>query len=89
MQLNVSVHIPFSPGELIDKATILEIKIEHLQDPSPLYGVLAEEPLKEKLRYCTFEYAKLSTLIASFEAHEEIKKTREELKDINRKNLGY
>ena len=85
MQLNISVNIPFAVGELIDKVTILEIKIEHFQDPHPRYGVIDEESFKKKTDYCIKEYNMLSTLIASFESNEKVKELREKIKTVNRK----
>lgn len=36
------IHIPMSPGELLDKITILEIKSERMDDPQKLANVRTE-----------------------------------------------
>lgn len=36
------IHIPMSPGELLDKITILEIKSERMSDPEKLANVRTE-----------------------------------------------
>ena len=36
------IHIPMSPGELLDKITILEIKSERMDDPEKLANVRTE-----------------------------------------------
>ncbi|KAA9130300.1 hypothetical protein F3N42_13255 [Marinihelvus fidelis] len=36
------IHIPMSPGELLDKITILEIKSERMDDPAKLANVRTE-----------------------------------------------
>jgi Family of unknown function (DUF6165) len=41
--------VPVSPGEVLDKITILEIKLEHMQDPDKLANVRTE---LEQLNTC-------------------------------------
>jgi hypothetical protein len=36
------LHVPISPGELIDKITILEIKSQRMTDPAKLHNVRTE-----------------------------------------------
>lgn len=55
--------VEISPGELIDKLTILEIKLDRISDSVKLANVRREyEPLKHKLRECFSESEKLSAL---------------------------
>ena len=42
MPLTATVSVEVSPGELIDKITILEIKLERMTDPAKLGNVRAE-----------------------------------------------
>jgi hypothetical protein len=37
-----NIHVPVSPGEVLDKITILEIKSERMSDPAKLANVRAE-----------------------------------------------
>ena len=58
------VLVEISPGELIDKLTILEIKLERISDPTKLTNVRREyEPLKEMLRQSFPETPELAALI--------------------------
>ena len=43
------INVPISPGELIDKITILEIKMERMDDPQKLSNVKNELGLLEKV----------------------------------------
>lgn len=43
------INVPISPGELIDKITILEIKIERMDDPKKVANVKTELDLLEKV----------------------------------------
>ncbi|MBN1905751.1 MAG: hypothetical protein JW927_11695 [Deltaproteobacteria bacterium] len=43
------INVPISPGELIDKVTILEIKIERMDDPKKVANVKTELDLLEKV----------------------------------------
>ena len=43
------INVPISPGELIDKITILEIKMERMDDPQKLSNVKIELDLLEKV----------------------------------------
>ncbi len=45
-----TISIPISPGELLDKLTILEIKLERIKD-------------KEKLTNISYEYDSLKTIV--------------------------
>ena len=40
--MSVEIKVPISPGELVDKITILEIKSARMQDPAKLANVRAE-----------------------------------------------
>jgi len=37
-----NIQVPISPGELLDKITILEIKAEQIKDPQKLYNIQTE-----------------------------------------------
>lgn len=65
------IHVPISPGELIDKLTILEIKSERISDPTKLANVRLE------LRLLTETWA------ASDYARTDIQAEWAELKRIN------
>jgi len=57
------VMVEISPGELIDKLTILEIKLDRIADGAKLANVRREyEPLKEKLRQSFPETGELAAL---------------------------
>lgn len=43
------INVPISPGELIDKITILEIKMERMDDPQKLSNVKIELDMLEKV----------------------------------------
>lgn len=65
------ISIPGSPGELIDKITILELKLEHIQDPNK----------RSNIRY------ELSQLNSVFDAHipnsPQVIALKSELKSVN------
>lgn len=67
----MTINIPISDGELLDKITILELKMEYIRDESKLYNV-------EK------EYFTLNSLLNTLHLSTEIQTLRNELKDINR-----
>lgn len=67
----MTINIPISDGELLDKITILELKMEYIQDESKLYNV-------EK------EYFALNSMLNALHLSTEIQTLRNELKDINR-----
>ena len=43
-----NIHVPVSPGEVLDKITILEIKSERMQDPGKLANVRIELALLQQ-----------------------------------------
>jgi hypothetical protein len=43
-----NIHVPVSPGEVLDKITILEIKSERMSDPAKLANVRAELALLQE-----------------------------------------
>lgn len=62
--MSAKVLVEISPGELIDKLTILEIKLDRIADPTKVANVRHEyEPLKEMLRKSFPETPELSALI--------------------------
>jgi type VI protein secretion system component VasK len=68
------INVPISPGELIDKITILEIKMERMDDPKKLSNVKTELDLLEKV-WQQSDYAGADI----------VKEKRVELKSINEK----
>ena len=75
MPTNIQVEI--SAGELIDKLTILEIKLERLSDPAQLANVRREhEPLRETLRQNFADTPELAALMI------ELRRTNTALWDI-------
>lgn len=54
--------VPISPGELVDKLTILELKTEYIKDPEKLNNINIEKELLEKVwqisNYCSFNIEK-------------------------------
>lgn len=68
------IHIPMSPGELLDKITILEIKSERMSDPDKLANVRRElELLNETWRRAVTEDATVRRI------HAELRGINEEL----------
>ena len=43
-----NIHVPVSPGEVLDKITILEIKSERMSDPEKVANVKVELALLQK-----------------------------------------
>ncbi len=68
------INVPISPGELIDKITILEIKMERMDDQEKLFNVKTELDLLEKV----WEQS-------AYTAAEMVSEKRAELKSINEK----
>ncbi len=44
------IHIPVSPGELLDKISIMEIKAQHIKDPLKLRNITHELSLLQEIR---------------------------------------
>lgn len=68
------IYVPISPGELIDKITILEIKMERMDDKQKLINVKTELDLLENM-WQQSDYAGADI----------VKEKRAELKSINEK----
>ena len=68
------INVPISPGELIDKITILEIKIERMDDPKKISNVKTELDLLEKVWQQS-----------GYSREKMVKEKRAELKSINEK----
>ncbi|MGD9157053.1 MAG: DUF6165 family protein [Desulfobacteraceae bacterium] len=68
------INVPISPGELMDKITILEIKIERMDDPQKLSNVKTELDMLEKV-WRQSDYA----------GADMVAEKRAELKSINEK----
>jgi len=71
--MTTEIHVPVSPGELVDKMTILEIKSERIRDAKKVANVKHELSLL------------MNTWIASPYARQEIRAEWSALKDINGK----
>jgi hypothetical protein len=60
--MSAEIHVPISPGELIDKITILEIKSASITDPAKLANVRTELTLlQETWRNSAFASADIAT----------------------------
>ena len=66
------IQVPISLGELVDKITILELKLEYIQD-------------KDKLSNVQKEYELLTKVLAESIETSQIEKLKVELKEVNRK----
>lgn len=66
-----NIHVPVSPGEVLDKITILEIKSERMTDPDKLGNVRAELDLLQR------------TWNQTIETDETIRSLHDQLKEIN------
>jgi transcriptional regulator of nitric oxide reductase len=66
-----NMQVPVSPGEVLDKITILEIKSERMTDPEKLVNVRAELALLQK------------TWAENIRDTETIRSLHEQLKEIN------
>ena len=61
--MTILIHV--SPGELIDKMTILEVKLEHISDPAKLTNIRREHDMtKQTFRDNVVDTPALSELIA-------------------------
>jgi type VI protein secretion system component VasK len=68
------INVPISPGELLDKITILEIKTERMDDPKKVANVKIELDLLEKVWQQS-----------GFAGDKTVSEKRTELKSINEK----
>jgi len=66
-----NIHVPVSPGEVLDKITILEIKSERMTDPQKLANVRIELDLLQK------------TWAAAITEDDTIRDLHAQLKEIN------
>lgn len=66
-----NIHVPVSPGEVLDKITILEIKSERMNDPQKIANVRAELTLLQ------------ATWADSVSEDKVIRKLHAQLKEIN------
>ena len=72
MGSGTAIEVEISPGELIDKLTILEIKLENIRDEAKITNI-------------RFEYDYLSDVCRrAIVETEEIKSLRSQLKEVNR-----
>jgi hypothetical protein len=66
-----NIHVPVSPGEVLDKITILEIKSERITDPDKLANVRTELALLQR------------TWVESIQEDDTIRSLHAQLKEIN------
>ena len=66
-----NIHVPVSPGEVLDKITILEIKSERMTDPEKVANVRVELALLQK------------TWSGAVTEDDVIRRLHDELKEIN------
>ena len=65
----MTILIQVSPGELIDKMTILEVKLDHMSDPAKLANVRREhDMIKQTFRDNVADTPALAKLIAELKA---------------------
>ena len=65
----MTILIQVSPGELIDKMTILEVKLAHMSDPAKLANVRREhDMIKQTFRENVADTPALAKLIAELKA---------------------
>ena len=85
------IKIDVSPGELIDKITILEIKLEHIRDSAKLANVRYEHALLvDTMNQHIVSDSELATLRVQLKAYnEEVWRVEEELRELERhKDFG-
>src|SRR5688572_32120849 len=61
--MSVEIKVPISPGELVDKITILEIKSARMTDPAKLANVRVELALLQRSEEHTSELQSQSNLV--------------------------
>lgn len=76
MIVHTPILVEISPGELIDKLTILEIKFERIDEPEKRANIYREMKMLKKC------YARMCEPSAAVTG---IKRLREQLRDVNRK----
>ena len=76
-----NINIPISPGELLDKITILEIKTEQIQDKDKLSNIKSELKLLNK----TWEKSNLDSVNHLQKLKQELKNNNQQLWDIEDK----
>jgi hypothetical protein len=72
-----NIKVPVSPGEVLDKITILEIKSERMNDPDKVHNVKAELALLQE------------TWSENIRDTREIQSLHAQLKEINEKEKSY
>lgn len=87
------VEIPVSVGELVDKVTILEIKLEFAKDPSQSQNIQKELIyLTDKLRqisFPTFHYETLKSVNRRLWEIEDLIRKQENLRDFGKEFIMY
>ena len=76
-----NINIPISPGELLDKITILEIKTEQIQDKDKLSNIKSELKLLNK----TWEKSNLDSVNHLQKLKQELKNNNQQLWEIEDK----
>src|SRR5215475_11914813 len=86
-----TIHVEISAGELIDKITILEIKLDRIKDEAKLVNIRAElETLQAARAQAIDESEELSRLSADLRSvNEALWRTEDDIRDHERaKNFG-
>jgi hypothetical protein len=87
------VEIPVSVGELVDKVTILEIKLEFAKDPSQSQNIQKELIyLTDKLgqiSFPTFHYETLKSVNRRLWEIEDLIRKQEDLRDFGKEFIMY
>lgn len=89
--MSVTVSVDISPGELIDKITILEIKLERIEDEAKLANVRIEYDTLTKARDDAIEASdRLSEISLSLKkVNEELWEIEDDIRDCERaKDFG-
>jgi hypothetical protein len=83
-----SILVPIAPGELIDKITVLRIKMERITDPEKVSNIKNELNLLEEVKQqCISPDNQFSNKLAELE--EALKKSNEEIWDMGDKIREY
>jgi uncharacterized protein DUF6165 len=82
----MQIMIEISPGELVDRLTILEIKLENISDPVKLANIRHEyELVKASSRRHLPETIELATLTADLKSvNSELWRTEDDIRDCER-----
>lgn len=87
------VEVPVSVGELVDKITILEIKLDHAQDPNQKKNIKKELTMLNKklskINYPTFYYESLKSINMRLWDVEDLIRKQEKLGEFDKDFILY